>query len=143
MSYLDSLDLSERSALLAHDARHIGQHLMGERKLKGLPPVRPRSSSTTPPRGRACGPWPARSPRSSAVSRRRWTGVAALMREQGYEPVYEPTFRPGRLTPESMPERRSPPDEGQGFLFALRPSDRTIAYCGLPPAHAGCRDDLG
>jgi hypothetical protein len=39
MAYLDSLDVMERAALLAYEPRHIGQHLMGERALKGLPKV--------------------------------------------------------------------------------------------------------
>ena len=93
MSYLDSLDLSERSALLAHDARHIGQHLMGERKLKGLPPV-PTAQQFNDAEGARLRSLAGPVAEELRRVQKKVDGVAALMREQGYEPVYEPTFRP-------------------------------------------------
>ena len=38
-AYLDSLDMIERAALLSYEPQHIGEHLLGERILKGLPKV--------------------------------------------------------------------------------------------------------
>lgn len=37
VAYLDSLTPKERAALLLHDARHVGEHLLGERCLQHLP----------------------------------------------------------------------------------------------------------
>lgn len=38
-AYLASLDVMERATILAHSPEHIGQHLLGERTLRGLPKV--------------------------------------------------------------------------------------------------------
>lgn len=36
-AYLDGLSPKERASLIAHEPRHIGEHLLGERVLQGLP----------------------------------------------------------------------------------------------------------
>ncbi|SEO94653.1 hypothetical protein SAMN04487843_105138 [Methylobacterium sp. ap11] len=90
-SYLDSLDVEERAALLAYEARHIGQHLLGERKLKNLPPVPTAAQWTDAEKARlAALAGPVREGR--ALLQAKVDEVAATMREHGYEPV--PALRP-------------------------------------------------
>lgn len=92
-AYLDSLNVMERAALLAHDARHIGQHLLGERKLKGLPPVPTGAQWNDAEKARlAALAVPVR--QGLAEIQAKVDNVAAIMRSQGYEPVYEPAMRP-------------------------------------------------
>lgn len=43
VSYLDGLSPKERASLMAHEPRYIGEHLLGERVLQGLP--KPLSAS--------------------------------------------------------------------------------------------------
>lgn len=91
-AYLDSLDLEERAALLAHEAKHIGQHLMGERKLKGLPPVPTAAQWTDAEKARLAGlAGPVRE--GNAIIKGKVTEFAATMREHGYEPVPAPRPR--------------------------------------------------
>ncbi|GAB6843004.1 hypothetical protein HNR00_003076 [Methylorubrum rhodinum] len=93
MAYLDSLNVMERAAILAYDAKFIGQHLMGERKLKGLPPVPTAAQWTDAEKARlAALAAPVR--QGLAEMQTKIDNVAAIMRSQGYEPVYEPAFRP-------------------------------------------------
>ncbi|ACS39110.1 hypothetical protein [Methylorubrum extorquens] len=92
-AYLDALNVMERAALLAYDARHIGQHLLGDRKLKGLPRVPTAAEFTDAEKQRlAALAVPVKA--GLAEMQKKVDSVAALMREQGYEPVYEPSFRP-------------------------------------------------
>lgn len=92
-AYLDSLNVMERAALLAYEPRHIGQHLLGERALKNLPPVPTAAQFTDAEKARlAALAAPIR--QGLAEMQEKVDNVAAIMRSQGYEPVYEPTFRP-------------------------------------------------
>ncbi|BCM83606.1 hypothetical protein [Methylobacterium indicum] len=92
MAYLDSLDIEERAALLAYEARHIGAFLLGERKLKGLPPVPTAAQWTDAEKARlAALAGPVREGR--ALIQAKVDEVAAVMREHGYEPVPAPRPR--------------------------------------------------
>ncbi|MBE7196327.1 MAG: hypothetical protein INR70_00790 [Parafilimonas terrae] len=93
LAYLDSLDIMQRAAILAYEPRHIGQFLLGERVLKNLPPVPTAAQFTEGEKQRlAALAVPVRN--GLAEMQAKVDGVAALMREQGYEPTYEPSFRP-------------------------------------------------
>ncbi|WP_438345788.1 hypothetical protein [Methylorubrum populi] len=92
IAHLDSLDVAERAALLAYEPRHIGQHLMGERKLKNLPPVPTAAQWTDAEKARlAALAGPVRE--GNAVIRAKMAEVAVAMREHGYEPVPAPRPR--------------------------------------------------
>ncbi|MBK3397702.1 hypothetical protein [Methylobacterium ajmalii] len=92
IAYLDALDIEERAALLAYEARHIGQHLMGERMLKGLPKVPTLAEWTAAEKARlAALAGPVRERR--ALIQAKVDEVAAVMREHGYEPVTAPRPR--------------------------------------------------
>lgn len=79
-AYLDSLDVEERAALLAYEAKHIGQFLLGERALKGLPPVPTAAQWTDAEKARlAALAGPVREGR--AVIQAKIDEVAATMRE--------------------------------------------------------------
>lgn len=91
-AYLDSLDVEERAAFLAHEPRHIGQHLMGERVLKNLPPVLTFAEWTDAEKARlAVLAGPVRE--GNAIIKAKVTEVAAVMREHGYEPLPAPRPR--------------------------------------------------
>lgn len=132
MDYLDSLNVMERAALLSHDARHIGQHLLGERKLQGLPPVPTAAQWNDGERARiAALAGPIR--QGLAEMQAKVDNVAALMCEQGYEPVYEPTLRPGPPdAPHPPPNDEARPGEERASLFASRPLQALPTCCGMP-----------
>lgn len=91
IAYLDSLDVEERAALLAPEPRHIGQHLMGERRLQGLPQVPTAAEWTAAKQARlAALAEPGRE--SCDQVRAKVAEVAAVMREHGFEHV--PALRP-------------------------------------------------
>lgn len=93
MAYLDSLDVMQRAALLAYEPRHVGQFLLGERVLKGLPPVPTATQFNDAEKARlAALAAPVR--KSLAELQAKVDNVAGIMREQGYEPIYEPALRP-------------------------------------------------
>lgn len=92
IAYLDSLDIEERAALLAYEAKHIGMHLLGERALKGLPPVPTAAQWTDAEKARlAAMAGPVRE--GNAIIRAKIDEVAATMREHGYEHVSAPRPR--------------------------------------------------
>lgn len=92
IAYLDSLDIEERAALLAYEARHIGRHLLGELALKGLPPVPTAAQWTDAEKARlAALAGPVREGR--ALIQAKVDEVAAVMREHGYEHVPAPRPR--------------------------------------------------
>ncbi|MEH3144080.1 MAG: hypothetical protein PGN34_01705 [Methylobacterium frigidaeris] len=92
VAYLNSLDVEERAALLAYEARHIGQHLMGERVLKGLPKVPTLAEWTAEEKARlAALAGPVRE--GNAAIRAKVNEFAATMRERGYEHIPAPRPR--------------------------------------------------
>ncbi len=92
IAYLDSLDIEERAALLAYEAKYIGAFLLGERVLKGLPKVPTAAQWTDAEKARlAALAGPVREGR--ALIQAKVDEVAAVMREHGYEHVPAPRPR--------------------------------------------------
>lgn len=85
-AYLDSLDVMERAALLAYEPRHIGQHLLGERVLKGLPKVPTAAEFTDAEKARlAALAGPAKA--GLAEIQARVNEVAAVIKEEYGSPA--------------------------------------------------------
>lgn len=90
--YLDSLNVMERAALLAYEPKHIGLFLLGERKLKGLPPVPTAAEFTAAEKARlAALAGPVRE--GLAEMQKRIDAVVEVMRSEGYAPAYTPPRR--------------------------------------------------